>query len=250
MASRDAQPAVNGESATMDLLNAAIAHFENLQRKLGFSPRLRRMGGVLLLLLVGCFDYVTPPELASTPFYLLALMPIAFLEPVPICLAFSLLAAVIYFGADVLSNPGTVKLIYPYWTAFAILISFSLISSAISLLVGERRRLRLSDQALQDKARELEEKNRALEETLRALNKLQEEIVAHERRAAIAETINSATYEIERPLISISVHVEDLLRSVESHEDIHPLVEKIAERVGDMEGILKNIRHLRKGKAG
>ena len=231
----------------MTLLNAAIAHFETLQRKLGLSPRLRRMGGVLFLLLVGWFDYVTPPELASTPFYILALIPIAFLEPVPICLAFSLLAAVIYFGADVLGNPGTVKLIYPYWTALSRLISFGLISSAISLLVGERRRLRLSDQALQDKARELEEKNRVLEETLQALNKLQEEIVAQERRAAIAETINSATYEIERPLISISVHVEDLLRSVKPHEDIHPLVEKIAERVGDMEGILKNIRKLRRG---
>ncbi len=233
----------------MDLLNAAMAHFENLQAKLGLSPRLRRMGGVLLLLLVGWLDYITPPEVAFTPFYLLALIPIAFLEPVPICLAFSLLAAVIYFGADVFTNPGTAELVYPYWTALANLISFSLISSAISLLVGERRRLRLSEQALQDKARELGEKNRALGESLQVLNKLQEEIVAKERRAAIAETINSATYEIERPLISISVHVEDLLRSVEPHEDTYPLVEKLAERVGDMEGILKNIRDLRKGKA-
>jgi hypothetical protein len=37
---------------------------------------------------------------------------------------------------------------------------------------------------------------------------------------------------------------------VEGHEDIHPLVEKIAERVGDMEGILKNIRELRRGRIG
>lgn len=232
----------------MPVLNAAITHFETLQRKLGLSPRLRRLGAVLFLLLIGWFDYITPPELATTPFYLLALIPIAFLEPLPVCLAFSLLAAVIYFGAEVLSNPGIVKLIYPYWTAFARLISFGLISSAISLLVGERRRLRLSEQALQGKARELEEKNRALEETLRALNKLQEKIVAKERYAAIAETINAATYEIERPLISISVHVEDLLRSVEPHEDIHPLVEKIAERIGDMEKILENIRKVRKEK--
>lgn len=161
-------------------------------------------------------------------------------------MAFSVLAAIIYFGADVLTHPGTAKLVYPYWTAFARLISFSLISTAISLLVGEKRRLRLSEQALQEKARELEEKNRALEETLRALNKLQEEIVAKERQAATAEAINAATYEMERPLTSISFHVEDLLRSVEPHEDIHPLVEKIAERIGDMERILENIRGLRK----
>lgn len=235
----------------MTLLNAAIAHFETLQRKLGLSPRGRRLGGVLLLLLlVGWVDYVKPPELASTPFYILVIIPVALLEPVPICLAFSSLAAVFHFGADVLGNPGTVKLIYPYWTALALFISFGLISSAISLLVGERRRLHLSDQALQDKARELEEKNRALKETLQKLNKLQGEIVAQERRAAIAETINSATYEIERPLISISVHVEDLLRSVKPHEDVYPLVEKIVERVADMEGILKNIRELRRERPG
>jgi signal transduction histidine kinase len=237
-------------NAAMPLLNGAMAHFENLQRKLGLSPRLRRMGGVIFLLLVGWFDYVTPPQLASAPFYLVVLIPIAFLESVPICLAYSVLAAVIYFGADVLTHPSTATLVYPYWMAFARLISFSLISSAISVLVGERRRLQLSEQALQDKARELKEKNRALEETLWALNRLQEEIVAKERQAATAETINLATYEIERPLISISFHVQDLLRSVEPHEDIHPLVEKIAERVGDMEGILKNIRELRKGMAG
>ena len=173
-----------------------------------------------------------------------------FLESLGVCLAYSVLAATIYLGADVLTSPATVTLIYPYWRAVARLISFSLISTTISLLVGERKRLHLSEQALREKTQELDAKNRALEETLRALHKLQEEIVAKERQAAIAEMINSATYEIERPLISISVHVDDLLRSVEPHEDIHPLVEKIAERVGDMEEILKNIRELRKERLG
>jgi signal transduction histidine kinase len=234
----------------MPLLNVAIAHFQNLQRKLGLSPRLRRMGGIVFLLLVGWFDYITPPELASAPFYLFALIPIAFLEPVPVCLAFSTLAAVIYFGADILTNPGTAKLIYPYWTALARLISFGLISSTISLLVGERRRLLLSEQVLHEKAQELQDKNQALEQNLRELKRLQEELVAKERWAATAEAISSATYEIEKPLVSLSVHAEDLLRSVEGHEGIHPLVEKIAERVGDMEGILKNIRELRRGRIG
>jgi|GEM_PF-880482 signal transduction histidine kinase len=244
----------------MELLNAAIGYFEDLQRKLGLSPRLRRMGGVLFLLLVGWFDYITPPELASTPFYLLALMPIAFLEPAPICLAFSLLAAVIYFGADVLENPGTVKLIYPYWTAFAILISFSLISSAISLLVGERRRLRLTEHALQDKAQELEAKNRALGENLRELKRLQDQLVEKERRTTALQIINSATHEMERPLVSISVYAEEILRLMQRNpededprlllDEIQPLVEKMQERTLDMQAILKQAREFRQQGAG
>jgi len=234
----------------MPLLNVAIAHFENLQRKLGVKAGHRRVFWVLFLLLVGLFDYLAPAEFASAPFYLLALIPIAFLEPLGACLAYSLLAASIYFGADVLSAPGTAKLIYPYWRAFARLISFVFISSSISLLVGERRRLLLSEQVLHEKTQELQDKNRALEQNLRELKRLQEELVAKERWAATAEAISSATYEIEKPLVSLSFHAEDLLRSVEHHEDIHPLVEKIAERIGDMEGILKNIRELRRGRIG
>lgn len=244
----------------MSWLNAAIAYFENLQSKLGFSPRVRRLGGIIFLLLVGWFDYITPPELASTPFYLLALIPIAFLESIPVCLAFSVLAAAIYFGADVLTNPGTVKLVYPYWTALARLISFGLISSAISLLVGERRRLRFSQQALHHKARELEKKNRALEQSLQELKRLQEELVKKERWEAILITINSATHEMEPPLVSISVYAEELLRVTERNpkdeesnlllDEIRPLVEKVQERTLDMERILKSIRDLRKGELG
>jgi signal transduction histidine kinase len=239
----------------MELLNAAIGYFEDLQGKLGLSPRLRRMGGVLLLLLVGWFDYVTPPELASAPFYLVPLTPIAFLEPVPICVAFSVLAAVIYFGADVLSNPGTFKLIYPYWRAFARLISFGLISLTISLLVGERRRLLLSEHALQDKAQELEAKNRALGGNLRELKRLQDELVEKERRAAAFQIINSATHEMERPLASISVYGEEILRLMQRNpqdedprlllDEIQPLVEKMQERTLDMQAILKQAREFR-----
>lgn len=244
----------------MELLNAMIGYFEDLQRRLGLSPRLRRMGGVLLLLLVGWFDYVTPREIASAPLYILLLIPIAFLEPVAICAAFSLLAAVIYFGADVLSNPGTFKLIYPYWRAFARLISFGLISLTISLLVGERRRLLLSEHALQDKAQELEAKNRALGESLRELRRLQDELVEKERRTAALQIINSATREMERPLVSISVYVEEILRLMQRNpededprlllDEIQPLAEKVQERTLDMQAILKQAREFRQQGAG
>ncbi len=227
-----------------------LAPFEDLGKKLLISHAFVRAAGLLLLLLAGWLDYMTGPELASAPFYVLILIPIALFEPLWICLAYSILASTIYLGADLLSTPGAATLIYPYWRAFARLISFGLITSTISLLFNERKRLRRSEQALQEKARELEEKNRALEEALRQVKRLQEELLAKERRAATAETINLATYEMERPLISISLHVEDLQRSVEPHEDVYPLVEKIEERVRDMEGILEKIRQIRRGEWG
>ena len=79
----------------MPLLDAAISHFETVQRALRLSPPLRRAGGVAFLLLVGCFQYLALPQVAKSPFYLLALIPIAFLEPLPIATAFSVLAAAI-----------------------------------------------------------------------------------------------------------------------------------------------------------
>jgi signal transduction histidine kinase len=227
-----------------------MASVKALEEKLANSPGLRRVGSVLLLVFVGWLDYFTGPEIAVAPLYILALLPIAFFEPLWICLVYSVLAALIYLGADLVTRPDTLALIYPYWRAFARFFSFALISSTISQLLGERRRLRDSERALLEKARESEEKNRYLGELLGQVKRLQEELLAKERRAAIAETVHLATYEMERPLVSISVHVEDLLRWVKPHEDIYPLVEKIGERVRDMEGILKNIRDVRKVEGG
>jgi signal transduction histidine kinase len=231
----------------MPLLDAAISHFETVQRALRLSPPLRRAGGVAFLLLVGCFQYLALPQLAKTPLYLLALIPIAFLEPLPIATAFSVLAAVISLGAEVLADPGCVALVFPYWSALARLIGFGLVTTAISLAVGEHDRLRLSERALQEKVRELEQANRALEASMRELHRLQDVLAAKERRVVVAEAAQAATYEIERPLMSMSVFSEELLRLAGPDENIHPLAEKISERVEDMERILKGVRDARKG---
>lgn len=225
-----------------------VTPLENLQLKLGTSAGLRRVGAFLLLLLVGWFDYITGPEIAFAPFYILVLLGVGFFEPWGICLAYSGLAALIFLGADLLWDPASAKLVYPYWRAFARLFSFALISSTISLLVTERRRLRLAEQVLQEKAQELEERNRTLGETLRELKRLQGDLVARERQAAIAETVYSTTYEMERPLVSISIYADELLQKVHKDEEIYPLLEKIGERIQDMEGVLKSIRDLRRGE--
>jgi len=230
----------------MPLLDAAITHFERVQRALRLSPLLRRAGGVAFLLLVGCFQYLALPQVAKSPFYLVPLIPIAFLEPLPISIAFSALAAAISLGADVLADPGCAVLVFPYWSALARFIGFGLITTAISLAVGESGRLRLSERALQEKVRELEEMNRALGASMWELHRLQETLAAKERRAVVAEAAQAAAYEIERPLMSISVFSEELLRLAEPNENIHPLAEKISERVEDMERILKGVREARK----
>ena len=223
---------------------------EDVGGTFGLSRALIRAVALLLLLLAGWLDYITGPELASAPFYILVLISIALHESPWICLAYSLLAAAIYLGADLLSAPTATIQIYPYWRALARLVSFGLISWTISSLREERKRLCRSERTLQDKAQELEEKNRDLEEALRQVKRLQAELLAKERRAAVAEAIHLAAYEIERPLNSISLHAEDLGRSVKPHEDIYPLVEKIGERVRDMEEILAKIRDLRREESG
>jgi hypothetical protein len=231
----------------MSLLDAAINHFETVQRALRLSPSLRRAGGVAFLLLVGCFQYLAVPQLAKSPFYLIPLIPIAFLEPLSISVAFSALAAAISLGADVLADPGCAALVFPYWSALARFIGFGLVTTAISLAVGEHGRLRLSEGALQEKVRELEQANRALEEGMRELHRLQETLAAKERRGVVAEAAPAGADEIERPPMSMSVFSEELLRLAEPDATIHPLAEKISERVEDMERILKGVREARRG---
>ncbi len=234
----------------MTLLERAIAHFEGVQRALNLSPILRRVGATCFILFVGCLQYYSSPQFAKTPFYLLPLIPIAFLEPLPVATAFSLLASAVSLGADLLSDPACVTLVFPYWSALARLIGFGFITTAISLAVAENRRLSRSELALQDKARELAEKNRALEESLRQLRILQEALVDKEKQAAVAEALQTATYDIERPLMSMSVFSEELLRLSEPDEHIHPLAEKISEGVENMERIMESVRETRKKKEG
>lgn len=83
----------------------------------------------------------------------------------------------------------------------------------------------------------LPETNRTLEEALGEVQRLQDDLLTTERQAAaVAETISAATYEMERPLVSLSIYVDELLRKVGKDE------EKVEERVGDMERVLREIR--------
>jgi len=131
-----------------------------------------------------------------------------------------------------------------------------LTSLAVSLLVRERRRIQESERILQEKAVELQNKTRHLEDTLREVMRLQEHLVARERQAAIGDAIFATAYEMERPLASASVYVEELNRLMErAHtledpqlvlDDIPPVLEKLHARIQSMDRILQEIRDLHK----
>ncbi|HSD51578.1 MAG TPA: hypothetical protein VLG48_09230 [Candidatus Methylomirabilis sp.] len=233
---------------------------EDLAGRSTYSPTLRRTLALLLILAVGSLDHFAPTELATDPFYIPILVIIALYESWGMCLAYSLLAALIHLAATLYSSPDTVTLIYPYWRATARLISFALISVTVSMVVTERRRLRLSEERLREKTQDLEEKNRTLEKILQELKRLQEDVVTNEQRAAVTQTIHLATHEMERPLASLSVYVEELLRMVQRDqegeeaqlvlEEIRPMLDKIQERTQNMEAILQQIRDFRNREGG
>jgi signal transduction histidine kinase len=237
-----------------------LGPLEHLASRSILPPAARRILALLLILAIGSLDHFAPTDLATDPFYIPILVIIALYESWGMCLAYSLLAALIHLGANLFSSPDTVTLVYPYWRFTARLISFSLISVTVSLLMAEKRRLRLSDEKLREKTQELEEKNRTLERILQELKRLQEDVITKERRAAVAQTIHSATHEMERPLASLSVYVEELLRLVRRDpgreeaqvvlEEVRPMLDKIHERTQNMEAILQQIRDFRKREDG
>ena len=237
-----------------------VAFLEKQAKRIAMPRGPRQVMWIMLLLAAGWFDYITGPEVASAPFYILILVSLALVESWGTCLGYSGLAACIYLAVDLYTTPARASLVFPYWDAVSRFLGFALSSIAISLLVAERRRLQQSERALQDRGKELEEKNRRIEEALRTVTRLQGELLTRERQNAIAEAISTAVYEMERPLASASIYVEEVVRLMaRAHraEDLHlvldeiqPLAEKLAERVRDMERIIEDIRSLRKPDDG
>ena len=237
-----------------------VAFLERQASRIAMPPAQRQAVWVFLFLAAGWLDYVTGPDVASSPFYVVVLVLLAIVEPWGTCLGYSFLAACIYLTVDLYTTPARAFLMFPYWAATSRFLGFALSSIAISLLVAERRRMQQSERALQDRGKELEEKNRRIEEALRTVTRLQEELLTRERQNAIAEAISTAVYEMERPLASVSIYVEEVVRlmtRVHEADNLHlvldaiqPLAEKLAERVRDMERIVEDVRSLRKPDPG
>jgi signal transduction histidine kinase len=237
-----------------------VAFLERQAGRIAMPRAQRQAVWVFLFLAAGWLDYVTGPDVASSPFYIFILVLLAIVEPWGACLGYSFLAACIHLTVVLYTTPARVFLVFPYWATTSRFLGFALISIAISLLVAERRRLQQSERALQDRGKELEEKNRRIEEALRTVTRLQEVLLTRERQNAIAEAISTAVYEMERPLASVSIYVEEIVRlmtRVHEADNLHlvldaiqPLAEKLAERVRDMQRIIEDVRSLRKPDPG
>ncbi len=226
----------------------------------GIPPVARRIAALALLLTAGGLDYLTGQEVAAAPFYIPILLTLALFESWRICLIYAGIAAAIYLGADLLNEPEALTLVYPYWRACARLIGFGLISVTTSVLVEERRRLQRSEQALAEKMEELAAKNRALRDTLQEVQRLHLDLTAKGNQAAAAQAVNAATYNMERPLVSVTVYVEEVARLIRRLspteetvlilDEVQPLVEKLQERLREMEATLQDIRTMQRKNPG
>jgi CheY-like chemotaxis protein len=98
------------------------------------------------------------------------------------------------------------------------------------------------EEGLRKDAQDLQEMNLTLEETLVAFRRLQHDLVAGARRAAMIEAFSAAARQMRRPLMSMSLYVDQVLRRGQEYKTIYPLVEKMAERIHDMQVVLKDIK--------
>lgn len=189
--------------------------------RVGLSRASGRTVALAVLLVVAYFDYITGPELAFAPFYLVVLLALGLFERWSVCLLYAILAAVLFLWADLLWEfPARVRSFYPYWRACARFIGFAVSSILVSRLVAKRA----------------------------ALKRAQEALVAEERRRATFEAVAKAAYEVERPLNSLGLYVGELARPGRVAEDAQPTLEKLQERVADLETIVQRIRQV--GPAG
>jgi signal transduction histidine kinase len=215
-----------------------------------------RFAAFVALIAAGTLDFATGGEFASALFYVPILLALAFVEVWGICLAYTLAAAGIALGVDLLHDPARAVFVRPYGAALVDWAIFALIACGISLPVRVRRRARESERALQDKTLELQDKQRRLDEARREAMQLRDDLTRREHQAEIGDAVFAMAHELERPLASAAVYVEELTRQIGRArvgknpqlvlDDLQPLLEKLEERVQSMDRLLKDIRDLRK----
>ena len=117
---------------------------------------------VAALLLIAVVDYITPPLLAVSPFYLAVLVPIALRRRGAAALAYGAFAAALFLSVELITVPRYATTVYPYWRGVATLINVSIVMFTIPRLIGERHRLLRSEETLVRQRTELEDLNAKL----------------------------------------------------------------------------------------
>lgn len=165
--------------------------------------------------------HLAGPEVAFAPFYLVVLLALGLFEHWSVCLLYAFISGALFLWADLTWDfPARARSFYPYWRASASFIGFAVSSTLVSRLVAKQAELRRTHDAL---------------------------IIEAQRRATF-EAVAKAADEVERPLNSLGLYVEELARPGRVSEDAQPTLEKLQERVADLEAIVQRIRQV--GPAG
>jgi signal transduction histidine kinase len=145
---------------------------------------------------------------------------------------------------------------YPYETAWASWAIVAVVACGLSWLIQGYRRVRETERTLQEKALELQDSQRRLEAALCEVRRLRDDLTRREHQAQIGDAVFATAHELERPLASVAVCVEELTRLAgRSHavknpqlvlDDLQPLLEKLKGRVQSMDRLLREIRDLRR----
>jgi len=96
---------------------------------------------LLVILFLGCLDYATGPELASSLFYLVPIAVGAWLVGKWAGAGLSFAAAATWFAADLLTTPGYSSPVTPYWNS-AVRLSFFLAFSFVLAALHDLQRRR------------------------------------------------------------------------------------------------------------
>lgn len=215
-----------------------------------------RVAGFVALVAAGITHHATGADAASTLLYIPGLLVLAFAEPWGACVIYALAAASLALGVDLTRHPGRAAFVHIYWTALTEWAVLALVACTASLLIRERGRVREAERAVQEKILELQDRQRRLEETLREVGRLQDDLARREHQARIGDAVFATAHDMERPLASAAVYVEELTRLVGRAQalknpqvfldELQPLLEKLDERIRSMDRILTEIRDLHK----
>lgn len=137
--------------------------------------------------IIGWVDYVTGPDLALFPFYLVALVVISLRFRCPAAMLYGVLASAIFLVVDLATEPRLLGTIAPYWRAAGQLLSFSLVTFTIPRLREERQRLVASQAALMGQRTELYELNARLVTALENLSAARQQTLEELVERHIAE---------------------------------------------------------------
>lgn len=112
------------------------------------SPTFVLFQGMLLVLFIGCIDYLTGYYLSFSIFYLIPISFVTWFAPRKAGIAISLISAVTWLSADLLTEPGLPHRLIPFWNAalrLGFFLIITLLLSQLKIVLERERKLARQD---------------------------------------------------------------------------------------------------------